>query len=127
MSRKIKPDQLGNALSQELGLYHEDLVNRVNTLSEGAIKTLVKKTRFTAPNRTGGYKKAITCKRLESTRGGDKWVWYVKPPYHRLTHLLIHGHDTKTGGRTKADPFLRNAVGEVIPEYEAAVKEAVKG
>lgn len=127
MSRKIKSDQLGSALSKELGLYHTDLVKRVNTLSEGAIKTLVKKTRVTAPNRTGDYKKAITCKRLERTRGGDKWVWYVKAPYHRLTHLLVHGHATKTGGRTKADPFLRDAVGEVIPEYEAAVKEALQG
>lgn len=127
MSRKIKSDQLGNALSKELGLYHTDLVKRVNTLSEGAIKTLVKKTKATAPKRTGDYRKAIASKRLERTRGGDKWVWYVKAPYHRLTHLLVHGHATKTGGRTKANPFLRDAVGEVIPEYEAAVKEALQG
>ena len=45
---------------------------------------------------------------------------------HRLTHLLVHGHATRNGGRTKANPFLKNALDAVLPEYERAVEEAVK-
>ena len=55
-----------------------------------------------------------------------KFVWHVKAPDYRLTHLLVHGHATKTGGRTKADPFLHKALDVVLPEYEQAVKEACK-
>ena len=53
-------------------------------------------------------------------------IWYVKAPDHRLTHLLVHGHATRNGGRTKPDPFLHNALADVLPEYEKAVEEAVK-
>ena len=54
-------------------------------------------------------------------------MWYVKAPDHRLTHLLVRGHATKDGGRTKADPFLENALDVVLPEYEQNAREAVKG
>ena len=46
------------------------------------------------------------------------WAWYVKPPDHRLTHLLVHGHVTKDGGRTKGDPFLENAVDSAVDWFE---------
>ena len=36
------------------------------------------------------------------------------------------GHATKDGKRTKANPFLKNAIDQVLPEYEAAVEEAIK-
>ena len=55
-----------------------------------------------------------------------RYIWYVKAPDHRLTHLLVHGHATRNGGRTKANPFLKNALDDVLPEYERAVEEAVK-
>jgi hypothetical protein len=38
----------------------------------------------------------------------------------------VHGHATKNGGRTRADPFLHNALGHVLPEYERAIEEAVQ-
>ena len=57
---------------------------------------------------------------------GSSYIWYVRAPAHRLTHLLVHGHATKDGGRTKGDPFLKNALDEVLPEYEQRVEEAIK-
>lgn len=122
----IKPDQLGAALQETLGVYHADVTRRVNACSEAAAKALVKKTKVSAPKASGSYKKNIACKVLEKSPNGDKYVWYVKPPDHRLTHLLVHGHRTRNGGRTKEDPFLKNAIDEVLPEYEKAVEEAVK-
>ena len=127
MSRSIRPEQLGDALGKELTIYSETVTKRINTLSEDAAKTLVAKTKETAPRRTGNYKRAIACKRNTQTKRGDKWVWYVKAPYYRLTHLLVHGHATQKGGRTKSYPFLSNAVDDVIPAYEEAVKEVLKG
>lgn len=127
MSKGIKPAELGEAIEQELTLYHSSVVERINAASKEAVKALVKKTKATAPEQTGSFKKHISSKMLEKSRLGDeKYVWYVRPPDHRLTHLLVHGHAKKNGGRTKGDPFLKNAVDAVLTDYEKAVEEAVK-
>lgn len=127
MAKTIRLDELGAAIANELTIYHEDVTKKVNELSETAVKELVKKTKATAPKASGSFKKNIASKVLEKSPNGDKHVWYVKSPDHRITHLLVHGHRTRNGGRTKANPFLKNALDEVLPEYEKAVEEAVKG
>lgn len=127
MAKTIRLDELGAAITNELTIYHEDVTKKVNELSETAVKELVKKTKATAPKASGSFKKNIASKVLEKNPNGDKHVWYVKSPDHRITHLLVHGHRTRNGGRTKANPFLKNALDEVLPEYEKAVEEAVKG
>jgi hypothetical protein len=55
-----------------------------------------------------------------------RFTWGAKAPSHRVIHLIVHGHATKGGGRTKGDPFLQNAMDVVLPEYEEAVKEALE-
>ena len=127
MAKKVTLDSLGDAIAEELTVYHEDVIEAIDKLSETAVKDLVKKTKATAPvGARGSFKKNISSKRLEKTKRGSKHVWYVKAPDHRLTHLLVNGHATRNGGRTKGDPFLRNALDEVLPEYEKAVKEALQ-
>lgn len=127
MAKTVKPDELGKAIEAELTIYHKDVTARLNDLSSEAVKSLVKKTKSTAPVRTGSFKKNISSKVLEKSPRGDTYVWYVKPPDHRLTHLLVHGHAKQNGGRVKGDPFLTNALSEVLPAYEQAVEEAIKG
>ena len=126
MAKVIKPEDLGKAIEEELTVYREGVTERINNLSAEAVKSLVKKTKETAPKRTGSFRKNISSKMLEKGLGGDKYVWYVKAPDHRLTHLLVHGHAKKNGGRVKGDPFLQNALDDVLPAYEKAVEEAIK-
>lgn len=127
MAKGIKPKDLGKAIEQELTVYHKSVLERVNAAGQAAVKALVKKTKATAPKQTGEYRKHISSKMLQKSRTGDEtYVWYVKPPSHRLTHLLVHGHAKKNGGRTKADPFLHNAWDDVRADYEKTVEEAVK-
>ena len=126
MAKTIKGADLSAILEQELTRYHHDVTDRINKLSEGAAKTLVKRTRASAPVRSGGYRKRIAYQRSKQGLNGDTYVWYVKPPDHRLTHLLVHGHGKRNGGRVKGDPFLVNALDEVLPKYEREVKEAVQ-
>lgn len=126
MAKSIKPQDLGAVITQDLSLYHDEVLERIDKAGDEAMKKLVKLTKSTAPKRTGSFKRSISSKVLEKGPRGIKRVWYVKDPDHRLTHLLVDGHATKDGGRTKANPFLQNAVDSVLPEYEKAVEEAVK-
>ena len=132
MAKTIKPGDLGAAISQELTTYHAEVVEKLDAAGDAAIKKLVNLTRATAPKGIRGkFRRFISSKCLKGERRGiyvqgSTYVWYVKPPEYRLTHLLAYGHATKNGGRTKADPFLKNALDTVLPEYEEAVKEAIK-
>jgi hypothetical protein len=127
MAKSIKPTDLGAAIQRELALYQEGVVERVNDAGKTAIAKLKKLTKASAPVASGSFKKNISTKEQTNPATGMKsHVWFVKPPDHRITHLLVHGHATRNGGRTKADPFLHNALDEVLPEYEEAVKEALK-
>lgn len=126
MSKSIKPEMLGKAIQEQLDLYHEDVLNRITGVFERAIQKLVKNTKATAPAESGEYRKHIAWKRIESGRGAVAFLWYVKGIFSRLTHLLVHGHATVNGGRTKADPFLVNALEEVLSECENEVAEVLK-
>lgn len=127
MSANITPNNLSEAIQKELTIYAAEVTDAVNAAGEDTIKKLVKLTKATAPKGVRGkFKKNISSQEIVGISGMKKYVWYVKAPDHRLTHLLVHGHATKTGGRTKANPFLKNALDTVLPEYEEAVKEAAR-
>lgn len=127
MAKTIKIEDLGDAIAQELTLYSEGVQERVNAAGREAMADLVKRTKATAPvGARGSFRKHITSSEKHEKRGAVTHVWHVKAPDHRLTHLLVHGHATRNGGRTKADPFLENALTAVLPAYEQAVEEAVK-
>lgn len=125
---KITPDQLSEAIEQELSVYREGVDDRLREVTQQHMKDLVRKTKATAPvGKRGTFRKKITADYNGLKKGRDiKATWYVKAPDYRLTHLLVHGHAKKNGGRTKGNPFLQNALDEVLPAYEKAVEEAVK-
>lgn len=123
----IDPADLGKAITEQLTFYHEDVVERVNAAGEKAIKALVSKTKKTAPKQSGDFRKAITSAAEENATTGDiEYTWGAKAPHSRRTHLLVNGHATKDGGRTKPNPFLQNALDDVLPAYEKDVEEAIK-
>lgn len=124
MAGNISPNNIAQAIEQELTMYHQDVLNKVNAAGEVAVKALVKKTKATAPKLTGRFRKNIASKK-EVGRRGNRYIWYVKAPDYRLTHLLVNGHAKAGGGRVEGDPFLQNALDEVLPEFEHAVEEAI--
>lgn len=127
MAKTVKLEDLGDAIAEELTLYHSNVTERVNELSEQAAKELVQRTKPTAPvGARGSFKKNIASKQNKKSRNGNTYAWYVKAPDYRLTHLLVRGHETRDGRRTKADPFLQDAVDVVLPKYEKDVEEAIK-
>lgn len=127
MAKTVKSTDLGKAIEQELTNYHLNVINRVNLAGEKAVKALVKKTKATAPKKSGDFRKALTYKAEKNPTTGDvRFIWGAKAPHHRLTHLLVKGHAKPGGGRVEGDPFLTNALAEVLPDYENEVEEAIK-
>lgn len=135
MSReRIHVGELGSAMERALELYAKDVQDGIIRVTEGSMRDLVKKTKATAPKgrRNGQFKKNITAdyqelRRVKKLRGRTiRATWYVKAPDYRLTHLIVHGHATKDGGRTRANPFLQNALDSVLPEYEKGIEEVLK-
>jgi len=123
----VRPDDLGAAIAAELSTYSKEVTDRVNDCGREAIKKLVKLTKAKAPKGVrGSFKKNIASKEVDAGHGMKSFIWHVKGPDSRLTHLLVHGHATKDGGRTKADPFLANALDQVLPEFEKDIEEAVQ-
>lgn len=125
----ITSDKLADAIEQELTVYHEDVNEKLREVTRKSMADLVRKTRATAPEgKRGLFRKAIAGD-FRGLKRGSRHVsamWYVRKPHYRLTHLLVKSHPTKNGGSTKANPFLENALGEVLPEYEREIKEVLK-
>lgn len=130
MAKGIQIEDLGKAIAKELTTYSKQVQAGINKAGARAIKELERKTKDTAPFDATAYHRhfsELIATKSESSRTGDTThIWYVKPPGHRLTHLLVHGHEKKDGGRTRADPFLKNAMAAVLPDYEREVEEAIK-
>lgn len=126
-NRSVKLTELSAAIEQELTIYSKEVEESVEAAAEAAAKKLVKLTKATAPvGHRGSFKRHIARTKKKPGPRQVEQIWHVKAPDHRLTHLLVHGHATKDGGRTKGDPFLKNALDQVLPEYEREIKEAIE-
>ena len=124
--KPIRGIDLSEAIARELEQYGADLQQGVTAAARTAGRWLVRLTKATAPvGAREKYKRAITMTE-ESTQVSCRIIWHVKPPEHRLTHLLVHGHATKDGGRTKSNPFLQNALDQVLPKYEKDVRKVIQ-
>lgn len=123
----ISAQELTETISAMLTDYNEGVGNKLYRAGYRAIKDLEAKTIDTAPiGRRGRFRDYIATKSERDRLGTSTHTWYVKSPEHRLTHLLVHGHATRNGGRTKANPFLHNAWDVVREKYLKDAEEAVK-
>lgn len=127
---RVTLENLGDAIAHELTEYGANVQEEVSKAGRTAIKELERKTKDTAPFNARAYHRhyvdQISTKTEKTRTGDDVHIWYVKAPAHRLTHLLVNGHENRDGSRTSGDPFLQNALDDVLPEYEKNVEEAIK-
>lgn len=128
MSRVININQLGDAIAEELTLYHDNVISGIKAEAKKHMKQLVSETKSTAPvgNRSKHYKDSITSKKLEETDRSLTMVWYVKGSDYRLSHLLEKGHALRNGGRTAGTHFIQNATDPILESYLNAIEEVIK-
>ena len=124
-------EHLSAGIEKELTVYSDEVTDSLKEIAKKYSKQLVQKTKATAPSGRRTYNKyrdSIKSKKLVETARGVTYCWYVdsKDSNYRLTHLLVHGHALRNGGRTRPNPFLQNAVDEVETDYLKAVEEVIK-
>ena len=130
-------NDIGAQLEQVLTIYSAEVNDKIRAITTETMKSLVKETKATAPKgrraNPDSYRKHIsgdyrgTKKTARGLRGQDiHAIWYVRAPEYRLTHLLVNGHATSKGTRTRASPFLHNARERAVAEYEEKLQEAIR-
>ncbi|RJX22327.1 MAG: HK97 gp10 family phage protein [Ammonifex sp.] len=121
----IKIDQLSKEIMDRLTTYTADIVEGMNAVGERATREGVAELSATSPKRTGKYRRGWSVKAEKSYRGPMRFIVHNKAR-PRLTHLLEHGHATRDGGRTRAQPHIDPVGDKVAADYLAAVEDVIR-
>lgn len=128
---KVKPEQLGTAISDVIREYTDDVIRELPEACQQAAKKTVKALKSNASKigGTGAYRKSFKSKK---TAGDSNITTYtVYSTKYRIAHLLEHGHVIKnqTGrvyGVTAAKPHWAPAEQEGMEELEKLIEEAAQ-
>ncbi|MEE3428422.1 MAG: hypothetical protein VZQ55_05595 [Ruminococcus sp.] len=128
MRKVISPDKLNETITNTLNEYKESIVKGIKLRAKISMKRFVRETKATAPvgKHKKHYRDYITSKKIYEDIQGVAYLWYVKSPEYRLTHLLENGHATRNGGRTTAFHFIKNAYDPIIQDYIRGVEEVCR-
>lgn len=124
----ISVGQLSEAISKELTLYNQNVIDGVKKQAKKSMDQLVKTTKATAPvgKRKKHYRDSIKSKKTRENDRAVEYTWYVDGPDYRLSHLLENGHALKNGGRVSGTHFIKNASDPILEEYLKAIEEVCK-
>ncbi|MDP3059049.1 MAG: HK97 gp10 family phage protein [bacterium] len=121
----IKGEQLSQELMNQFTLYTADIVEGINAAGKRSARAGVEALLSTSPQRSGKYRRGWSIKEEEGRGGVLRFILHNKQrPW--LTHLLEHGHATRDGGRTKAQPHIDPAGEKIAADFLAAVEEVIK-
>lgn len=125
-NKVVKIDDLSKEIERTLTLYHGDINDGIKKAAQKSVRDMSKETKMQRFKQdTGAFRKAISTRKLKETKNGATYQWYVKAPHYRLTHLLEHGHATRSGGRTIAYKFVSKAEKKAVKQFEKAVEEVI--
>lgn len=133
-NRLISPEVLDLELQALLRSYTLQNGERVDEITHTAVRSLVKLTREIAPVGRRSQKRAADegrshffldiayQKQRSAFFGASRYLWYVKAPNYRLTHLLALPHKLRNQQMSKASFDLSGAVDKVLKEYEESIR-----
>ena len=107
-SRKIKIEELADAVAEQLEEYSKLSAEVVKTAVTKAGNSVKKDIGANAPVKTGKYAKSWRTKKTKET-STQLEVTVYSPTRYMLAHLLEHGHAKRNGGRVRAIPHIAPA------------------
>ena len=134
---QISIDQLVAAVSRILRDYADKAAVDVDRVTHDAVVSLVQQTRASAPRGDGkrtlrlnaygdGQARPHFFTSIAQRKQADgSYLWHVKKPNLRLTHLLAKSHASRSGGTVSGDPFLVNPLAAVLTQYEADLRKVL--
>ena len=126
MSKKVKIDQLADAVAKELEEYKDLTTLEVKTAVKNAGNTVKKEISANAPVKTGRYAKSWRSKTTAETSTKLEVTAY-SPSRYMLAHLLEHGHAKRGGGRVRAIPHIAPAEEAGEEKLVADIERAIRG
>ncbi|MBQ7372749.1 MAG: HK97 gp10 family phage protein [Lachnospiraceae bacterium] len=126
MSKKVKIDQLADAVAKELEEYKDLTTLEVKTAVKNAGNTVKKEISANAPVKTGRYAKSWRSKTTAETSTKLEVTVY-SPSRYMLAHLLEHGHAKRGGGRVRAIPHIAPAEEAGEEKLVADIERAIRG
>lgn len=120
-------DEFAAELEQTFGVYNKDVNDAFDRAGERCGKDTNSVIKKHCKFKGEKYIKAFRLKRVQVSSLHFRWIWYVKDPYYRLTHLLENGHAKRNGGgRTTAYPHISHGEEFARENYEEYAKEELE-
>lgn len=101
---KVDIADLASSVIAELQNYSDDIAKTLQKEVKSAAKEAKKSVGDKSPIRTGKYKKSWGIINLYESKEDIRIA--VRNKEYQLTHLLEHGHLTRSGKRTRAMPHV---------------------
>lgn len=119
----IKVSQFAEAVLAQLGTAYDEKHKQAIKETAAIIRETdnVVREHITFNSREGGYADNTAVKKVTGEFRQWSYVWYVKKPYFRLTHLLERGHDMPNGTRSKAYPHITFGNEYAVQRYEKMI------
>ena len=125
MSKKCRPEDMGDLIAQQLQLYCADTQYMITAAVDKRADELVKALKSDSPERTGKYAKDWRSKVITNDFSYYNRKVYNKDHY-RLTNLLEYGHVKRGGGRTSPQPHIAKNEERILKEFEKDVLSALR-
>ena len=125
-SRKIKIDELADAVAEQLEEYNKLSAEVVKTAVTKAGNSVKKDIGANAPVKTGKYAKSWRTKKTKET-STELEVTVYSPTRYMLAHLLEHGHAKRNGGRVRAIPHIAPAEEAAEEQLMTDIERGLKG